>query len=41
MIDGRPQSLRDALEAVPKSRRWKRRSRVSERIRCYQEPEEV
>jgi hypothetical protein len=41
VIEGRLQGLTDALEAAPKSRKWKRRSRVGERMRWYQEPEEV
>lgn len=34
-------SLRDAIEAAPKSTRWKLRARVGERQRWYVEPEEV
>jgi hypothetical protein len=34
-------SLRDALEAAPKSTKWKLRARVGERVQWYQEPEEV
>jgi hypothetical protein len=34
-------ALLAALEAAPKSRKWKRRSRLGERMRWYQEPEEV
>jgi len=32
--------LRDRMEAEPKSRRWRLRSQVGERVRWYQEPEE-
>lgn len=35
------QALRDAIEAAPKSTRWKLRSRVGERQQWYVEPEEV
>jgi len=33
--------LGSRIEAEPKSQRWKLRSRIGERIRWYQEPEEV
>jgi hypothetical protein len=33
--------LRDAIEAAPKSTRWKLRARIGERQRWYEEPEEV
>lgn len=33
--------LRQAMEAVPKSLRWKARSRIGERIPWYEEPEEI
>jgi len=36
----RLQMLRDRMEAEPKSRRWRLRSQVGERVRWYQEPEE-
>ena len=34
-------SLEEAIEAAPKSRAWRLRSRVGERIRWYETPEEV
>ena len=34
-------ALRAAIESVPKSRRWRARARVGDRIRWYREPEEV
>ncbi|HEY7937723.1 MAG TPA: hypothetical protein VID26_11415 [Candidatus Limnocylindrales bacterium] len=34
-------SLRDTLEASPKTTKWKLRARVGERVQWYQEPEEV
>jgi hypothetical protein len=34
-------ALRDAIEASPKSARWKLRARVGERVQWYEEPEEV
>ena len=34
-------SLRRAIEDAPKSRAWRLRSRVGERIRWYETPEEV
>jgi hypothetical protein len=34
-------ALRDAIEAAPKSTRWKLRARVGERQKWYAEPEEV
>ena len=34
-------ALRSAIDAAPKSTRWKLRSRVGERLAWYQEPEEV
>jgi hypothetical protein len=33
--------LRQAMEEVPKSLRWKARSRIGEKVRWYEEPEEV
>jgi hypothetical protein len=33
--------LVERLEAMPKSRRWKMRARVGERVRWYEEPEDV
>jgi hypothetical protein len=40
-VAGRLRKLREALDAVPKSRRWKLRARVGERKRWYELPEEV
>lgn len=40
LIDGRLAELADRIEAAPKSSRWRRRSRLGERKRWYQEPEE-
>lgn len=40
-IRGRLQRLADAIDNTPKSGKWKRRNRVGERIRWYQEPEET
>jgi hypothetical protein len=34
-------ALRQAIEDAPKSTAWKLRSRVGERIRWYETPEEV
>ncbi len=34
-------SLRDTIEAAPKSTKWKLRARVGERVQWYEEPEEV
>jgi hypothetical protein len=34
-------ALRGTIEAAPKSRKWKMRARVGERVRWYEEPEEV
>jgi hypothetical protein len=34
-------ALRDAITAAPKSRGWKMRARVGERVRWYETPEEV
>ncbi len=41
VIAGRIEALAAAIEAAPKSRRWKLRARVGERKRWYEEPEEV
>jgi hypothetical protein len=38
---GQINALRDLLEAVPKSTKWKLRARVGERVQWYEEPEEV
>jgi hypothetical protein len=34
-------ALREAAEQVPKTRRWKLRSRIGERKRWYELPEET
>jgi hypothetical protein len=41
VVAGRIETLAAAMEAAPKSRRWKLRARVGERKRWYEEPEEV
>jgi hypothetical protein len=41
VIAARIEALAAAIEAAPKSRRWKLRARVGERKRWYEEPEEV
>ena len=33
--------LSKAIEATPKSLRWKARARVGERVRWYEQPEET
>jgi hypothetical protein len=38
---GQLRALRDAMETVPKSLRWKARARVGERVRWYEMPEET
>jgi hypothetical protein len=40
-VRGRTRELRDAIESAPKSRRWRLRARIGERIRWYEEVEEV
>jgi hypothetical protein len=40
-IAGRLSALWDRIEAEPKTSRWRRRNRLGERKRWYQEPEEV
>jgi hypothetical protein len=40
-IGGRVRELEDAIERAPKSRKWKMRSRVGDRVRWYEDPEEV
>ncbi|HEX8753229.1 MAG TPA: hypothetical protein VF731_07420, partial [Solirubrobacterales bacterium] len=37
----RIERLAAAIEAAPKSRRWKLRERIGERVQWYEEPEEV
>jgi hypothetical protein len=41
LVAERLRRLREALDEVPKSRRWKLRARVGERKRWYELPEEV
>jgi hypothetical protein len=41
VLDTRLQALWSRIEAEPKSRRWKLRARVGDRVRWYLEPEEV
>ena len=41
LIAGRLTVLERALETAPKSLRWRARSRVGERVRWYEEPEEI
>ncbi len=41
VIAGRLRRLWDQIDAAPKTGKWKRRSRLGERKRWYQEPEEV
>lgn len=40
-VDERIGKLRSALEAKPKSMAWRARARVGERVRWYEEPEEI
>ncbi|HEY2767519.1 MAG TPA: hypothetical protein VGI76_04640 [Solirubrobacteraceae bacterium] len=40
-IDARFTMLTEAIEAAPKSIRWRARSRVGERVRWYEEPEDI
>jgi hypothetical protein len=41
VVDERIGKLRQALEAKPKSVAWRLRARVGERVRWYEEPEEI
>ncbi|HEU5252450.1 MAG TPA: hypothetical protein VFU16_03880 [Solirubrobacterales bacterium] len=41
LVAGRLRRLREELDSVPKTRRWKLRARVGERKRWYEIPEEV
>jgi hypothetical protein len=41
LIAARLTALQDALQAAPKSLRWRARSRVGDRVRWYEEPEEI
>ena len=40
-VKGGVGALRAAIEATPKSKRWRARARVGDRVRWYREPEEV
>jgi hypothetical protein len=40
LIAGRARDLRELADAAPKSRRWKTRAMVGDRVRWYEEPEE-
>ena len=40
-VTGGVVALRAAIEATPKSKRWRARARVGDRVRWYREPEEV
>jgi hypothetical protein len=40
-IRGRVQALEEAIERAPKSAKWKLRARVGDRVRWYEDPEEV
>jgi hypothetical protein len=40
-IDGRVERLQEAIERAPKTAKWKLRARVGDRVRWYEDPEEV
>lgn len=40
-IRGRVRQLEDAIEQAPKTGRWKMRARVGDRVRWYEDPEEI
>lgn len=40
-IRGRLQQLQEVIERAPKSGKWKMRARVGDRVRWYEDPEEV
>lgn len=40
-IRDRIRELEEAIERAPKSRRWKMRARIGDRVRWYEDPEEV
>jgi len=40
-VAGRLRALQGTLTAVPKALRWRARSRIGERVRWYEEPEEL
>jgi hypothetical protein len=41
VLADRLESLLSRIEAAPKSRRWKLRARIGDKVRWYEEPEEV
>jgi hypothetical protein len=41
VVAARAGALREAMEAAPKSMRWKLRARIGDRARWYEEPEET
>ncbi len=41
LVDERVAVLREALEDQPKTFAWRMRARVGERVRWYEEPEEI
>jgi hypothetical protein len=41
VLRGRLESLRTVIDAAPKSRKWRMRARVGDRVQWYEEPEEV
>jgi hypothetical protein len=41
LVDERIGKLQSALEAQPKSLAWRLRAKVGERVRWYEEPEEI
>ena len=40
VVTGRLESLRGRIDAEPKSRRWRMRNQVSDKVRWYAEPEQ-
>jgi hypothetical protein len=40
-ISHRARELREAIESVPKSAKWKMRAKLGDRVRWYEDPEEV
>jgi hypothetical protein len=41
VIATRLQRLDDEIEAAPKSAKWKMRAKVGDRVRWYEDPDEV
>ena len=41
VLRDRLQSVRTAIDTAPKSRKWRMRARVGDRVRWYEEPDEV